>query len=480
MTSSFWVGDGAGGSDPSAQSGSTGVRKPTIRYAEDLEAILLESLSANLYSFAGLDVYTRQGMKRRQEASTAFHEKRRMESCTPQLPAEHASLPLSIELLPIGHPVRIQIEEIVQATGLPRAAPLLHASDTVAASAPHSTSMSVPSESTSSSLASGGNMADTENSNAHNPRGKASKLHMAHLGEMNEESVPPPFKNQDDDQHIATQEDAKEKGKKRALGRGHDSEESAPAVKVATPQSALARLVAQAKGAAPASQMDSNDSSSEEEEEMGLTSSSHCLSSRNLQRDHSFSTKATSSAVGMKRTRSTSLLFQGREDGRDDKQKKGEERAMMDNEKEETTFMNCSANLDRKEKEEGRTENEASPTEDVSSTPASVPSKHPSQMSREEFLSQFKRAPRRGEIGLSAEEIGNAEALGYVMSGSRSKAAHMFVDRVQRQLHERDAANRELQFRQVEDERSNTHLIEALAKLVKSKVSGVDAPKRET
>lgn len=99
-----------------------------------------------------------------------------------------------------------------------------------------------------------------------------------------------------------------------------------------------------------------------------------------------------------------------------------------------------------------------------------VVAKHPSQMTREEFLRQFKRAPRRGEIGQSAEEIEKAEALGYVMSGSRSKAAHLFVNRVQRQLHERDAAKREHQFRQVEDERTNARIIEELTALVRSRV----------
>lgn len=96
--------------------------------------------------------------------------------------------------------------------------------------------------------------------------------------------------------------------------------------------------------------------------------------------------------------------------------------------------------------------------------------KHLSSMTREEFLKQFKRVPRRGEIGQSAEEIQAAESLGYVMSGGRSKAAQLYVDRVQRQLHERDAAKREQQFRQVEDEISSKRLIADLTRYITEKV----------
>ena len=35
------------------------------------------------------------------------------------------------------------------------------------------------------------------------------------------------------------------------------------------------------------------------------------------------------------------------------------------------------------------------------------------------FVAEGKRIPRRGEIGLTSEEIASFEAKGYVMSGSR-------------------------------------------------------------
>ncbi|KAG5469330.1 hypothetical protein LSCM1_02545 [Leishmania martiniquensis] len=98
-----------------------------------------------------------------------------------------------------------------------------------------------------------------------------------------------------------------------------------------------------------------------------------------------------------------------------------------------------------------------------------VAAKHPSQMTRAEFLSQFKRAPRRGEVGQTAEEIAAAEKLGYVMSGSRSVASRMYVDRIQRQLHEHEAAKLQQQFRKVEDERMDEQLVLELAQFIDSR-----------
>lgn len=93
--------------------------------------------------------------------------------------------------------------------------------------------------------------------------------------------------------------------------------------------------------------------------------------------------------------------------------------------------------------------------------------KHPSQMTKEEYMKQFRRAPRRGEIGISADRIAEAESLGYIMSGSRKKEAVRYIDRVQRQLHEREAAKMRLQFLQEEDRRNDS---EALAEIGRAHV----------
>lgn len=50
------------------------------------------------------------------------------------------------------------------------------------------------------------------------------------------------------------------------------------------------------------------------------------------------------------------------------------------------------------------------------------------------FLASGKRIPRRGEIGLTSEEISSYEASGFVMSGSRYD--HRRITRAQAQAHE--------------------------------------------
>lgn len=92
--------------------------------------------------------------------------------------------------------------------------------------------------------------------------------------------------------------------------------------------------------------------------------------------------------------------------------------------------------------------------------------KHPSQQTKDEFMQQFKRAPRRGEIGVSAEQVAEASALGYVMSGSRNRATDKYVDRIQRQLHEKQAAQMRLDFLKESDRRTDERTTDLLLQLV--------------
>lgn len=52
-----------------------------------------------------------------------------------------------------------------------------------------------------------------------------------------------------------------------------------------------------------------------------------------------------------------------------------------------------------------------------------------------DFVSQNKRIPRRGEVGMSAEEIVKHEELGYVMSGSRHKRMNAVRIRKESQIY---------------------------------------------
>ncbi|CCW66162.1 unnamed protein product [Phytomonas sp. Hart1] len=122
------------------------------------------------------------------------------------------------------------------------------------------------------------------------------------------------------------------------------------------------------------------------------------------------------------------------------------------------------------------------PTDPALSAPkenSKAPEKHPSQMTREEFLSQYKRAPRRGEIGQNPDQIARAKELGYVMSGSQSKASQLYVDRIQRQLHEREAARLHQQFREVEDKLMDQELIHNLLDIIHTQKNESSCEQRE-
>ncbi|KAF5930151.1 hypothetical protein HYC85_031024 [Camellia sinensis] len=52
-----------------------------------------------------------------------------------------------------------------------------------------------------------------------------------------------------------------------------------------------------------------------------------------------------------------------------------------------------------------------------------------------QYVQQGKRIPRRGEVGLSAEEIQKFESLGYVMSGSRHQRMNAIRIRKENQVY---------------------------------------------
>lgn len=52
-----------------------------------------------------------------------------------------------------------------------------------------------------------------------------------------------------------------------------------------------------------------------------------------------------------------------------------------------------------------------------------------------QYVQQNKRIPRRGEIGLSADEIQHFEDLGYVMSGNRNKRMNAVRIRKENQVY---------------------------------------------
>lgn len=490
MSSSFWVGNDAVASEKNNTGRkSTSASRGVINFADDLEAILLTSLSANLYSCPGVDLYTRKMLKKIQQQQNPLSctskeafvgDGKQTYSCV----GDSFTPPLRLqELLPVGHPVRTRVEEIVLASGLPRrivVPPNSSGENKAIPTIPSTTS-------TSSSLG------DALAIPSDDPDGMTGMLHSSSTTTTHPHERPQTSEREDADdtlrdaQHSTlTVEDQKDSVYRTAAG--HPGEEERPStisVPIPAPQSALAKLVANAKTALPApttrtsSSSDEDDEEEEENEMLPFSSRSTALaSSASARRMPSSSSSAAPPSIGVKRERSSFLSAQESEVDHQSEQRRREEESMEEKNADSATLASSSP-AEGEDREGRRKEGGGAESSHENLANAKVLPKHPSQMTREEFLSQFKRAPRRGEIGLSAEEIDHAEALGYVMSGSRSKAAHLFVNRVQRQLHERDAAKRDQQFRQVEDERNDTNLIEALSNLVKSKLHSSRTLKKE-
>jgi hypothetical protein len=91
---------------------------------------------------------------------------------------------------------------------------------------------------------------------------------------------------------------------------------------------------------------------------------------------------------------------------------------------------------------------------------------HPSQMTREEYLAQYSRAPRRGESGYTPTEIEAASNLGYVMSGSRNKLVQKYIDGLQKQLHEQQAGKLRLEFLSEKERRLDVSIVDACLRMI--------------
>ena len=87
------------------------------------------------------------------------------------------------------------------------------------------------------------------------------------------------------------------------------------------------------------------------------------------------------------------------------------------------------------------------------------------------------RIPRRGEIGLTSEEIANYEAVGYVMSGSRHRRMNAVRMRKENQVISAEEKRGILKLQKEEKERREAILREEFKELVEEKLKGVQMPK---
>ncbi|KAK2848908.1 hypothetical protein Q5P01_008742 [Channa striata] len=89
-----------------------------------------------------------------------------------------------------------------------------------------------------------------------------------------------------------------------------------------------------------------------------------------------------------------------------------------------------------------------------------------------EYVKAGKRIPRRGEIGLTSEEIANFEKSGYVMSGSRHRRMEAVRLRKENQIYSADEKRALASFNQEERRKRESKILSSLKEMVYRKTKG--------
>ena len=88
-----------------------------------------------------------------------------------------------------------------------------------------------------------------------------------------------------------------------------------------------------------------------------------------------------------------------------------------------------------------------------------------------QYIQQHKRIPRRGEVGLSAEEIEQFERSGYVMSGNRHKRMNAIRLRKENQVYSAEEQRALAMLNLEERTKREEKIIAEFRQLLQSKVS---------
>lgn len=91
-----------------------------------------------------------------------------------------------------------------------------------------------------------------------------------------------------------------------------------------------------------------------------------------------------------------------------------------------------------------------------------------------EYVKAGKRIPRRGEIGLTSEEIASFECSGYVMSGSRHRRMEAVRLRKENQIYSADEKRALASFNQEERRRRESKILASFREMVHRKTKGKD------
>jgi len=87
-----------------------------------------------------------------------------------------------------------------------------------------------------------------------------------------------------------------------------------------------------------------------------------------------------------------------------------------------------------------------------------------------QYVQSGKRIPRRGEVGLSAEEIEKYETLGYVMSGSRHKRMNAVRMRKENQVYSAEEKRALAMFNYEEKQKRENQMLADFRQLVQQKL----------
>ncbi|XP_035223541.1 NKAP family protein CG6066-like [Stegodyphus dumicola] len=84
------------------------------------------------------------------------------------------------------------------------------------------------------------------------------------------------------------------------------------------------------------------------------------------------------------------------------------------------------------------------------------------------YVAEGKRIPRRGEIGLTSEQIQAFEAVGYVMSGSRHRRMEAVRLRKENQIYSADEKRALAMFNREERQKRETKILSQFKEMIKA------------
>lgn len=90
------------------------------------------------------------------------------------------------------------------------------------------------------------------------------------------------------------------------------------------------------------------------------------------------------------------------------------------------------------------------------------------------YIAEGKRIPRRGEIGLTSDEIANFESVGYVMSGSRHRRMEAVRIRKENQLYSADEKRALAMFSKEERQKRENKILTQFKDMIHSKLQAKD------